>query len=695
MTSITTLAPFVGKTIVTVYDQKASTRWVFGSYGPGYHVGITRDISFRISGYKTDLVIPDFPNPAKQPLILAFYVVPYQAPFWRYKLTAYDADGKYIDSANMRADQMYTETAFPNSTPAPILGDFINKYPSTGKYHKICVYDGDITTEANMVSLFQSLFTTGVNTYTGSTYTFTAPVGFRSITLALGSTTSTVNNPTSTYLSITNGTGAFEYDSTKYTAFSTYGDLVAPAPSYTLAFNSQGGSLSPSSVTGSTATLPSPGTKASNTFNGWWTSASGAGTLAGAAGASYAIAANGTLHARWELTATLGVGATAALSSTPVGTPVTYTYDSQLNYAKTIPVSTGSVTYASPGASYPSVTVSSISHMAGSVTHMAVEMSPVVVTAGVPMFSIVITAYSGGVLPGNIMDGGGFTGTLVMNIPGVTGDSIALQSRPDHGSGSYTPIGTADRIPGTDNFSIELPHLSQITPVPPSSGSGAGDPYVSTIAGKIYKLPAFNGALRLYQGFAAGKLLTVNATTKIDDDKEAMDADNRKMNSKLMSPVAHSLEMTEAMSFFDKIHVQLGDAHAVFSVYDGFRQLSPLPAGWALHDKGTVADYLSGLPFYAHLAGSVHELRPCEGVTIRMGIVPIRHIRSTVEVAAPNMTEGSGALVHRLSRKQMTLRKLADIAPIRSKQDAPVRRTLREAFVCDRATTHAEIAFLG
>jgi hypothetical protein len=238
--------------------------------------------------------------------------------------------------------------------------------------------------------------------------------------------------------------------------------------------------------------------------------------------------------------------------------------------------------------------------------------------------------------------------------------------------------------------------ISFTTPVKPGGGgAAAGDPYVSTINGKIYKLPAFNGALRLYQGFAAGKQLTVNATTRIDDDKAAMDADSRRMNSMLATPVSQNLEMTESMSFFDKVHVQLGDAHAVFSVYDGFRVESPLPAGWQLHDKGTLANYLKGLPFYAHLAGSVHELSPCEGVTIRLGIVPIRHIRSTVEVAAPNMALGSGALVHRLSRKQMSLKKLADTKPIAAAKDAPVKRFLREAFVCDQQSLTADIPFLG
>lgn len=299
------------------------------------------------------------------------------------------------------------------------------------------------------------------------------------------------------------------------------------------------------------------------------------------------------------------------------------------------------------------------------------------VDGGNAVFPMSVDQGSSLTLPAATKTGFTFRGWLLPNAGGTGMDNS-----------SYTP--TAD-VTLVAQWEMVKPGSGS----PSSSGSSAGDPYVSTIAGKIYKLPAFNGALRLYQGTVNGETLTVNATTRIDDDKAAMDADTALANAKLATPVSRSLEMTEAMSFFDKIHVQLGESHAVFSVYDGFRQLSALPAGWRLADKGTVADYLSGLPFYAHLAGSVHELSPCPGVTIRLGVVPIRHIRSTVEVAAPDMALGSGALVHRLSRKQMAIRKLEDTKPIAAAKDAPVKRVLREAFVCDRATTHADIPFMG
>lgn len=680
MTSITSLAPFFEKTILISYSR--GENWVFGAWMPGYSSGFVgiKTVSLVCNNNSTAIDVPD----VGAPLFLAFRVYTDSEDRKLYKLIAYDQNGTKLGQQvqnGIPADQLAT----------PILGNFFTKEVSHGKYYKICVYDGDIDLAVNKVSLLQSLLTAGDNTYTSSTYTFTAPVGLRPITLQLGATTSAVNTATAGYLELAGGTWEAERDYTNYTSFSSLGAVVA-APSYTLSYNAQGGSASPSADTGSSATLPSAGTKASSTFNGWWTSASGAGTLAGGVGATYAISATATLHARWVATSTLGAGV-AALSSTAVGTQASYSYSAQTNYAKAIAVADGIVTYASPAAGYPEVSVNTIAHTAGSVTHMAVEMSPVVLTSGVPAFSLVLTAYSGAALPNNVMSGTGFSGTLVMNIPGVTGNSIVMQSREVQGSGSWSPAGTATRTTG-DNFSLALSHLSEYGPVPPS-GRAAGDPYVSTIAGKIYKLPAFNGALRLYQGLADGQMLTINATTRIDDDKAAMDADNGKMNSLLASPVTQDLQMTEAMSFFDRVHVQHGDAHAVFSLYDGFRVESPLPAGWALADKGTIGGYLKGMDFYAHLAGSVHELSPCAGVTIRLGIVPIRHIRSSVEVAAPNMALGSGALVHRLSRKQMAVKKLEDTKPLAAAKDAPVKRVVRESFVCDKARVTADIAFLG
>lgn len=69
---------------------------------------------------------------------------------------------------------------------------------------------------------------------------------------------------------------------------------------YTVTYNANGGSVSPTSATcdaGESVKLPTP-TKTSNSFNGWYTASSG-GTKVGAAGASYKPEASITLYAQW------------------------------------------------------------------------------------------------------------------------------------------------------------------------------------------------------------------------------------------------------------------------------------------------------------------------------------------------------------------------------------------------------------
>ena len=86
----------------------------------------------------------------------------------------------------------------------------------------------------------------------------------------------------------------------------TRGDCIATmyvnwtADSYTVKFNANGGSVSPSNTKanyGSSITLPTP-TRDGYTFNGWYTAASGGG-LVGKAGASYTVTYSTTLYAQW------------------------------------------------------------------------------------------------------------------------------------------------------------------------------------------------------------------------------------------------------------------------------------------------------------------------------------------------------------------------------------------------------------
>jgi parallel beta-helix repeat protein len=282
-----------------------------------------------------------------------------------------------------------------------------------------------------------------------------------------------------------------------------------------------------------------------------------------------------------------------------------------------------------------------------------------------------------------------YTGaTLVSSSFAAT--SPAIISGLDNGV-AYTFKVTASNNAGGNPTESALSSAS--SPVTPSSGGAAvGDPYVSTLDGKIYKLPSFNGHIRLYQGYAAGHLLTVNATTRIDDDKAAMDADTAGMNGRLASPVKQDLRMSEAMSFFERLYIAYAGETMIVNIYNGFKVEQGV--SWPVEVVGNVKKFLKAFSFYGDLSGYVLEILPCSDVIVRVGIVPIRHIRNSIEIIAPNMAEGNGVFVNRMTRKEMTLRKLSDLAPV-EKKDAAIKRTICETFVCDAKTTSVNIPYVG
>lgn len=75
---------------------------------------------------------------------------------------------------------------------------------------------------------------------------------------------------------------------------------ACPVYSYTVTWNANGGSVSPTSNTvtsGTSVTAPTP-TQAGYSFNGWFTAASG-GSLVVSGGSSYSVTSNITLYAQW------------------------------------------------------------------------------------------------------------------------------------------------------------------------------------------------------------------------------------------------------------------------------------------------------------------------------------------------------------------------------------------------------------
>jgi len=134
------------------------------------------------------------------------------------------------------------------------------------------------------------------------------------------------------------------------------------ANTYTVTYNANGGSVSPSSASVTypgSVTLPTP-TRLNHTFNGWYTASSG-GSFVGGAGSSYSPTSNITLFAQWTIiqytvTWNANGGSVSPTSSTvnagssvtaPTPTRNGYTFSTWRN-----PLSGGDPIFVSAGGSY-------------------------------------------------------------------------------------------------------------------------------------------------------------------------------------------------------------------------------------------------------------------------------------------------------------------------------------------------------
>ena len=115
--------------------------------------------------------------------------------------------------------------------------------------------------------------------------TATPSSGYHFVNWDLSNSNATLANANAATTTITNASGACTITA----------NFAADATLYTVTYNAQGGSVTPSSETVSTATLPTP-TKSGYTFDGWYTS--GGSKITG----TYNPTADITLYAQWQST---------------------------------------------------------------------------------------------------------------------------------------------------------------------------------------------------------------------------------------------------------------------------------------------------------------------------------------------------------------------------------------------------------
>lgn len=179
-----------------------------------------------------------------------------------------------------------------------------------GNYYNVSVYARNTTTSATIyfgpssnAGSYTVFYSVG-GSPTSQTTTSTSITIYTSQQVIVTGVTAYIN---------TNGTGASTSGSLTGTdrvtpSAKTSGTLsssnnYAPIIQYTVTWNANGGSVSPSSNTvnsGSSVTAPTP-TRSGYSFNGWYNASSGGSYIVGA-GSSYTVTSNITLYAQWTST---------------------------------------------------------------------------------------------------------------------------------------------------------------------------------------------------------------------------------------------------------------------------------------------------------------------------------------------------------------------------------------------------------
>ena len=292
-----------------------------------------------------------------------------------------------------------------------------------------------------------------------------------------------------------------------------------------------------------------------------------------------------------------------------------------------------------------------------------------------------------------VVDGSGNLVTTGLSIPvdfDVPGtESISALDLYRYETSDYVKLGVANKKAGTTTTFTYTFTTNSDYQLRQQVGGGAGDPYIKMINGTIYKLPSFNGFVRMFQGNVDGKLLTINAETKIDDDKTSMEQDNLLINT-FIGLDADKLKMKEAMSFFKKLYISYGNDECTFDIMNGIKYVG---CTWPVV-KETNVKRLDTWTIYQNLVADVYDVVVSSNIKVRIGITNIRNVRNYVEIYAPNMESGNGVIVNMLSSKNMMLKNIQSKVEV-SRMDANIKRYLNEVFATPAGRQQINIPYIG
>jgi hypothetical protein len=201
-------------------------------------------------------------------------------------------------------------------------------------------------------------------------------------------------------------------------------------------------------------------------------------------------------------------------------------------------------------------------------------------------------------------------------------------------------------------------------------GGGGGDPYVTTFSNISYKLPALDAPIRYFQTMEGGKLLTINAQLKTVERSEMADDTLRsllllrnKMTAKQYSNIVEKLMQPETLCFFERISIQYGEQRLVVNLWDSKFELveNTLRCPVEKVDRPDLLKKAGGI--YDGYKGETVKLK-LGGTSVLLSVYDSPMIRNGISIESAALKNANGVVVNALSAGAMTLRSLASVDPV-------------------------------
>jgi hypothetical protein len=201
-------------------------------------------------------------------------------------------------------------------------------------------------------------------------------------------------------------------------------------------------------------------------------------------------------------------------------------------------------------------------------------------------------------------------------------------------------------------------------------GGGAADPYVTTFSNISYKLPALDAPIRYFQTMEGGKLLTVNAQLKTversdmaDDTLRSLLMLRNKMTAKQYSNIVEKLRKPELLCFFECISIQYGEQRLVVNLWDSKFELveNTLRCPVEKVDRPDLLKKAGGI--YNGYKAETIKLT-LGGTSVFLSVYDSPMIRNGITIESRALKGANGVIVNALSPGAMTLRSLASVEPV-------------------------------